>query len=98
MYDNYSDDCKNLFKIEGCKSMDSFIKDHGQGIIKTKSVLIMDNIFLCAKIFSANLKTTKRYHCGIQVEGPHLTLGAPPFTHNSGFTPGYSGFYPLYLC
>ena len=33
-------------------------------------------------------KTTKRYHRGIQVEGPHLTLRDPPFNPNSGFTPG----------
>ena len=30
----------------------------------------------------------QRYHCEILVEGPHLTLGDPPFTPNSGFTPG----------
>ena len=24
-------------------------------------------------------KNIKGYQCGIQVEGPHLTLGAPPF-------------------
>ena len=34
------------------------------------------------------IKTIKGYHCGIQIEGPHLTLGDPPFYSNSGFTPG----------
>ena len=38
-------------------------------------------------LFSENEKLLKD-HCGIQVEGPHLSLGDPPFTPNSGFTPG----------
>ena len=28
-------------------------------------------------IFSENIKIIKGYHCGIQVEGPHLTLVDP---------------------
>ena len=30
-------------------------------------------------IIEGRIKTIKGYHCGIQVEGPHLTLGDPPF-------------------
>ena len=44
------------------------------------------------KSFQRKLKTIKIYYCGIQVEGPHLTQGDPPFTPNSGFTPGTSVF------
>ena len=43
---------------------------------------------MCQNLFSKKLKTTKRYHCGTQVERPNLTLGDPPFTPNSGFTLG----------
>ena len=46
-------------------------------------------IFTCQNLSSKKIKNIKGYYCGIQVEGPHLTLGDPHF---------YSGFYPLYLC
>ena len=39
-----------------------------------KSKNIITN-FTCQNLFSEKIKIIKRYHCGIQVKGPHLTLG-----------------------
>ena len=48
----------------------------------------------CSKILTVLFRLScLRYHCGIQVKGPHLTLGTHPFTPNSGFTTGTPVYY-----
>ena len=42
--------------------------------------------------------TLKRYHCGIQVKGPHLDPRWSPFYSLQWFFSGYSGFYLIYHC
>ena len=48
------------------------------GILILKSAVLINN-FTCQIITIEKHKNIKGYHCGIQVRGPHLTLGDPPF-------------------